>query len=104
LAKLNVLAEALRKIAFRRLFPLYKRKPAFRGYCDLGGSGLILILLCTSGLLSLKDSWNLRKSSIRFLSLSKMPSKVFFEHNLALDIKYANYPHMKLKLIILDAQ
>jgi len=28
----KVLAEALRKIAFRRLFPLYKREPAFRGY------------------------------------------------------------------------
>jgi len=25
------MAEALRKIAFRRLFPLYKREPAFRG-------------------------------------------------------------------------
>lgn len=28
----KVMAEALRKIAFRRLFPLYKREPAFRGY------------------------------------------------------------------------
>ena len=28
----KVLAEALRKIAFRRLFPLYKREPAFQGY------------------------------------------------------------------------
>ncbi|MFQ6064514.1 MAG: M48 family metallopeptidase [Candidatus Bathyarchaeia archaeon] len=28
----EVMAEALRKIAFRRLFPLYKREPAFRGY------------------------------------------------------------------------
>ncbi|MFX0201759.1 MAG: heat-shock protein HtpX, partial [Candidatus Hodarchaeota archaeon] len=28
----DVLAEALRKIAFRRLFPLFKREPAFRGY------------------------------------------------------------------------
>jgi len=28
----EVLAEALRKIGFRRLFPLYKREPAFRGY------------------------------------------------------------------------
>jgi len=28
----KVLAEALRKIAFKRLFPLYKREPAFRGY------------------------------------------------------------------------
>jgi len=26
------LAEALRKIGFRRLFPLYKREPAFKGY------------------------------------------------------------------------
>lgn len=28
----KVMAEALRKIAFRRLFPLEKREPAFRGY------------------------------------------------------------------------
>lgn len=28
----QVMAEALRKIAFRRLFPLIKREPAFRGY------------------------------------------------------------------------
>lgn len=28
----KVLAEALRKIGFRRLFPLYKREPAFKGY------------------------------------------------------------------------
>lgn len=28
----KVMAEALKKIAFRRLFPLYKREPAFRGY------------------------------------------------------------------------
>ncbi len=28
----QVLAEALKKIAFRRLFPLVKREPAFRGY------------------------------------------------------------------------
>ena len=28
----KVMAEALRKIAFRRLFPLQKREPAFRGY------------------------------------------------------------------------
>ncbi len=28
----KVMAEALRKIAFKRLFPLYKREPAFRGY------------------------------------------------------------------------
>jgi heat shock protein HtpX len=28
----KVMAEALRKIAFRRLFPLYKREPSFRGY------------------------------------------------------------------------
>jgi len=28
----KILAEALRKIAFRRLFPLYKREPAFQGY------------------------------------------------------------------------
>ena len=28
----KVLAEALRKIGFRRLFPLYKREPAFQGY------------------------------------------------------------------------
>lgn len=28
----KVLAEALRKIAFKRLFPLYKREPAFQGY------------------------------------------------------------------------
>ena len=28
----KVMAEALRKIAFRRLFPLHKREPAFRGY------------------------------------------------------------------------
>jgi len=28
----KVLAEALRKIGFKRLFPLYKREPAFRGY------------------------------------------------------------------------
>ena len=28
----KAMAEALRKIAFRRLFPLYKREPAFRGY------------------------------------------------------------------------
>ncbi len=28
----KVMAEALRKIAFRRLFPLNKREPAFRGY------------------------------------------------------------------------
>jgi heat shock protein HtpX len=28
----KVMAEALRKIAFRRLFPLSKREPAFRGY------------------------------------------------------------------------
>jgi len=28
----KVLAEALRKLAFRRLFPLYKREPAFQGY------------------------------------------------------------------------
>jgi heat shock protein HtpX len=28
----QVMAEALKKIAFRRLFPLYKREPAFRGY------------------------------------------------------------------------
>jgi len=28
----KVLAEALRKIAFKRLFPLYKREPSFRGY------------------------------------------------------------------------
>jgi len=28
----KVMAEALRKIAFRRLFPLYKREPAFRSY------------------------------------------------------------------------
>jgi len=28
----RVMAEALRKIAFRWLFPLYKREPAFRGY------------------------------------------------------------------------
>jgi len=28
----EVMAEALRKIAFRRLFPLRKREPAFRGY------------------------------------------------------------------------
>ncbi len=28
----KAMAEALRKIAFRRLFPLHKREPAFRGY------------------------------------------------------------------------
>jgi heat shock protein HtpX len=28
----KVLAEALKKIGFRRLFPLYKREPAFKGY------------------------------------------------------------------------
>jgi heat shock protein HtpX len=28
----KVMAEALRKLAFKRLFPLYKREPAFRGY------------------------------------------------------------------------
>jgi len=28
----KVMAEALRKIAFRRLFPLFRREPAFRGY------------------------------------------------------------------------
>jgi heat shock protein HtpX len=28
----KVMAEALRKIAFKRLFPLYKREPNFRGY------------------------------------------------------------------------
>jgi len=28
----KVMAEALRKIAFRRLFPLFKREPAFQGY------------------------------------------------------------------------
>ncbi len=28
----KVMAEALRKIAFKRLFPLHKREPAFRGY------------------------------------------------------------------------
>jgi len=28
----QVMAEALRKIAFRKLFPLIKREPAFRGY------------------------------------------------------------------------
>jgi len=28
----KVMAEALRKIAFKRLFPLYKREPSFRGY------------------------------------------------------------------------
>jgi len=28
----KVMSEALRKIAFRRLFPLHKREPAFRGY------------------------------------------------------------------------
>jgi heat shock protein HtpX len=28
----KVLAEALRKISFKRLFPLYKREPAFKGY------------------------------------------------------------------------
>ena len=28
----KVMAEALRKIGFRRLFPLYKREPEFRGY------------------------------------------------------------------------
>jgi heat shock protein HtpX len=28
----KVMAEALRKIGFRRLFPLYKREPAFKGY------------------------------------------------------------------------
>ncbi len=28
----KVLAEALRKISFRRLFPLYKREPQFKGY------------------------------------------------------------------------
>jgi heat shock protein HtpX len=28
----KVMAEAVRKIAFKRLFPLHKREPAFRGY------------------------------------------------------------------------
>jgi heat shock protein HtpX len=28
----KVMAEALKKIAFKRLFPLRKREPAFRGY------------------------------------------------------------------------
>jgi heat shock protein HtpX len=32
LGKPKVLAEALRKIAFKRLFPLYKREPEFSGY------------------------------------------------------------------------
>jgi heat shock protein HtpX len=32
IGKPKVMAEALRKIGFRRLFPLYKREPKFRSY------------------------------------------------------------------------
>lgn len=85
----KVMAEALRKIAFRRLFPSTRGKQLSEATAGLNGLGLIHIPLSTSESLSLKASTNQRKSSTHFLGPSKITSKVFFADDSSLNFKHA---------------